>query len=201
VSREIVTFTVGPQNYIVEDKPRISGTASNVGVALTPANVQFVTLRSVDNTGVDFLEERASVVDTAGAFSVNYPTEIGNYSFGFLYLRAYWVDGSTITLDGPLSDSATTASFTVTSGQLESDGYILIDDEIIEYTKTSDTTADLSRAQFGTVAAAHLDAATCGFASNWQNAINSFKVTVETDSRELSQFSYAQVYPLPPGVR
>jgi len=198
---EIVTFTVGPQNYIVEDKPRISGTVQSAGVALSPSSVAFVTLRSVDNTGVDFLEERASVVSSTGGFSVLYPTEIGNHSYGYLYLRSYWLDTVSATLDGALTDTDTTATFTVASGELEAEGYILIDNEIMNYTRTSTTTADIGRGLFGTESASHIDTSACAFTSNWQTAINSYKVTVETDDRQLSNFSLSRVMPLPPGAR
>lgn len=183
------TYTVDPQFYIVEDRPRVSGSASDsAGAALTPLNVAFLTLRATDNLSNTFLEESAVSLATGGAFTLNFPTEIGYHSFGWLYCRAFWLDGVTATLNGALSDSDTTANFTVTTGAIAPDGYIKIDDEILKYTRTSTTSADIERAQYGTEAAAHADTTACSFTSVWQTAINSYEMKAETDDRQLSRF-------------
>lgn len=168
-------FTLDQLRVRSGDMPAISGLIT--GPSGSPAGSGDLALATVGYVRSPInAPSEAAVVLTADGFSYQYTAPVRDPGMGNVYLRVFpKVVGLTAVLNGGINDSVGTATFTVSAGALPERGWVVIDSEICAFVRTSATTGDITRAQFGPAAAAHLSGAACTFAAG--------SVTCETAAR------------------
>lgn len=154
------TMIVDPQEYLVGDQPRITGSMSNsAGAVLTPDLVSMVTLRGINDNDTFFLSESRATLATSGAFEFNFRERLLRWQYGYLYGRAYWRDSVDAVLSGPIDATQTTATLAVNTGTIPNNGTCVIEGEACTFEKVTDTTITIGRAYVNTTGKASACAA------------------------------------------
>lgn len=168
-------FTLDQTRVRRGDYPALTGSITGPsGEASGSGDLAAATIAYVKSPSS--MPSEAAVALTASGFSYQYTDPLRDAGKGNVYLRVFpKVVGLTAVLASGIDDNDTSVSLTVSAGTLPDRGWMVLESEIVEFEKTGAAAATITRAQFGTVAAAHLSAVACVIAAG--------SVTCETAAR------------------
>ena len=197
-----ITLILAPQEYIVGDRPPVRGTLQvsggnnlyDAGTVLTSTELAFSTLRGIDSTNTLVSNPAASLLPetitslsiSSYTFDFNWPDELPTWERGLLFARAFYKRTDiSATLTNNESDSSTSWDLTVSTGSIPTKGKAVVNSEVVDFSRVDSDTITVDRNQYLSGAASHTAGDTITFSTEYESALNSWEIEIDTESRKL----------------